>query len=448
MTGQPRPVVAAPAAWSFPKPERVGLPNGLEVQLYHRPGQHVVSAGVTLDTPLAAEPRDREGVAGLVATTLDQGTLSHPGTSFADAVERCGAVWQATVHHAGAQVYLDVPASRLAEALPLLAEGLAEAALQPDDVVRERAIALANIEQQLATSSGRADQAFQAAMIDGASRASRLRAGEPATLREVTPDDVRAFWADHYGPRGATLVLAGDFSADPTALVAATFGGWSNPRQLPSAHERPLPGGRTLRLVERAGSVQADVRFGRFTIDRGDPRWADLQIALYALGGAFLSRLNGVLREEKGYTYGVHAVTTPLRAGGYTAVSGSFRSDAVADAVAAIPDLLDVTRRPLTAQEVEHARTYLAGVQPLQYATASGICHGVMTLITAGLGPEHVDELRRAYERVTPESATQAAAELLPHDDLSLVVVGDASLARAFGERGIDVTVVPAGEAT
>ena len=41
-----------------------------------------------------------------------------------------------------------------------------------------------------------------------------------------------------------------------------------------------------------------------FTIDRTNPRWADYQLAVHVLGGAFLSRLNVVLREEKGYTYG------------------------------------------------------------------------------------------------------------------------------------------------
>jgi len=443
MTALPRPRVAAPAAWSFPTPERFALPNGLAVQLYHRPGQYVVSAGLTLDVPLAAEPRDREGVAGLLAATLDQGTRRHPGASFEDAVERCGAVLQATVHQAGTQVYLDVPGSRLADALPLLAEAIAEPALLGEDVTRERAIALANIEQQLATSAGRADQALQAAVIDGRFRAARLRAGEPATLRQVSPEDVRAFHAERYGPQGATLILAGDFAADPAALVEGAFGGWANPGRIAATHETPQPGLRQLLLVDRPGSVQADVRMARFTIDRGDPRWADLQIAVYALGGAFLSRLNSVLREEKGYTYGVHAVTTPLRTGGYTTVSGSFRNDAVADAIAAIPGLLDVAERPLTAAEVDAARTYLLGVQPLQYATAAGICNGVMSLVAAGLDHEFVDRLRAAYGRVTPESATGAAAAVLPPAELGLVVVGDAGvLAGPLGDRGFDVTVV------
>jgi len=445
MTGLPRPAVAAPAAWSFPRPKCFVLANGLQVQLYHLPGQYVVSAGIALDVPLAAEPRDREGVAGLVAVTLDQGTRSHPGTAFADAVERCGAVLQGSIHHGGTQVYLDVPGSRLPDALPLLAEALREPDLLDADVVRERAITLADIEQQLATSAGRADQVLQSAIVDQRFRSSRLRRGEPATLRTVTGDDVRAFHAERYGPQGATLVLAGDFPHDPTALVEETFGGWDNPGRRPATHEVPGPGPRRLLLVDRPGSVQADVRMARFTIDRGDPRWADLQIAAYALGGAFLSRLNSVLREEKGYTYGVHAVTAPLRSGGYTTVSGSFRNDAVADAVATIPGLLDVNDRPLTAREVDAARTYLAGVQPLQYATASGICNGVMSLLTAGLGPDFVDRLRTAYQQVTPESATRVAADLLPPADLSLVVVGDAGvLAGPLGDHGFDVTVVAA----
>ena len=50
------------------------------------------------------------------------------------------------------------------------------------------------------------------------------------------------------------------------------------------------------------------------------------------MGGAFLSRLNKVLREERGYTYGVRLGFMPLRQGGSFAVQGSFRTEVVADA--------------------------------------------------------------------------------------------------------------------
>ena len=91
-------------------------------------------------------------------------------------------------------------------------------------------------------------------------------------------------------------------------------------------------------LVDRPGAVQADVRLGGFGIDRLDPRWSAISVASYAMGGAFLSRLNAVLR-EKGYTYGVRMNFGPLRTGGSFAVQGSFRTEVVPEALAITREL-------------------------------------------------------------------------------------------------------------
>jgi len=440
---RPRPELGAPGPWSFPDADVFTLDTGLTVRAYHLPGQHVISVGLALDLPLTAEPADKEGVAALTAACLDQGTRTHPGTSFADAVENCGAVLEATVTYAGTQAYLDVPATHLGTALTLLVEAVREPELSDADVDRERSLALADLEQRLANGSSRADREARIALIDPACRASRRKGGEQETLTTITGEDVRRFHQTGYGPTRATVVVAGDLPADVRQLVTAAFGTWTNPAQRLVAGESVRGRERVAVLVHRPGAVQADVRIGRFTIDRTDPRWADYQLAVHVLGGAFLSRLNVVLREEKGYTYGVHLTNAPLRAGGYTVLSGSFRNEVVADAVALAGPLLAVDAKPLTADELDRSRRYLMGVQPLQYATASGVCNGVLTLLSAGLEHTFVDDLRRRWTAVTPESATEAAAELLPADDLTVVVVGDAdALEPDLRAAGFDVQVV------
>ena len=127
------------------------------------------------------------------------------------------------------------------------------------------------------------------------------------------------------------------------------------------------------------------MRLGGFGIDRSDPRWPDLHVATHALGGAFLSRLNRVLREEKGFTYGVHLANSPMRDGGLLAVAGSFRTEVVVEAVDLARELLDVTSSPITATEVADAVTYTNGVAPLRYSTASGVTDRIASLIGAGL---------------------------------------------------------------
>jgi len=196
-------------------------------------------------------------------------------------------------------------------------------------------------------------------------------------------------------------------------------------------------------LIDRPGAVQADVRLGGYGIDRRDPRWADITVASYAVGGAFLSRLNAVLREEKGYTYGVRMQFAPLRSGGSFSVQGSFRTEVVVDALVEARRLLDLTGKPITNREVGDAVAFFTGVTPLRYATADGVADQVATQVLAGLDDDYVDQSLAALRATTAESATAAYASLVDLDRLTLVVVGDAGRIaeplRAAGFAGLEV---------
>lgn len=442
-----RPEVASPRPWSFPQGRTFLLDNGLRVVLHNLPGQYVVSVGLLLDVPLSSEPADREGVSLLTASTLTEGTRTHPGTAFAEAVEASGAVLEASVGYSHVHVLADVPGAHLRTAVRLLAEAVMEPELADADVERNRALHLAQLDQTLATGAGRANHALRRALVDPAFRSSRGKHGMPGSLAGVTGADVRAYHAATNGPTGSVLVLSGDYDHGVLDDVIDIFGAWDNPDQALNTHETPAPRDRAAWLIDRPGSVQADVRWGWFTTDRNDPRWADLQIATNALGGAYLSRLNRVLREEKGFSYGVSLLNSPLRSGGYTYTHGSFRNEVVGEALALMPSLLDVAADPITVEEVARARDYLTGTTPLRYATATGVTVGVLSLLGAGLGPETIEEQLAAYRRVTPESASAAASELVDPGAGSLVVVGDAgALEPALRAAGWDPTVVPAGD--
>lgn len=423
-----RPEVRPPGRWRFPDPTRLWLDNGMQLMACHRPGQHVAAVALVLDAPLNAEPAAVEGVATITQRCLDEGTRQHPGPAFAEALEDIGAVLGGGAGYSGSELSLEVPGDRLGEALPLLAEVVRHPELAADDIERHRRLRLAEIEQSLANSAHRAAVAFRAATIAGRYRASRMAGGEPETVAAVTPEDVVAFHERHYRPDGATLIISGDLTGEEFAQAATSFADWDNPNPGYLTHETPQPRqGPLCWLVDRPGAVQADVRLGSFGIDRGDPRWADLQVATHALGGAFLSRVNRVLREEKGYTYGAHLVNSPMRDGGLIALQGSFRTEVVPDALDRARALLDLTGNPITPAEVADAVAYTVGVAPLRYSTAQGITDRIAALVRDGVNVEFVNANFAALTLVTAESATQSVTELLQPDQLTLVVVGDAA---------------------
>ena len=383
----------------------------------------------------------------LTASTLTEGTLTHPGASFAEAVEAAGAVLEATVGYSHVHVLADVPGAHLRTAIRLLAEAVMEPQLADADVERHRRLHVAQLEQQLATGSGRANHALRRALIDEAFRASRSRVGMPGVIGSVTGADVRAYHAATNGPGGSVLVMSGDFDHGVLDDIIDVFSAWDCPAQERSAHEESKARPGAAWLVDRPGSVQADIRCGWFTIDRRDARWADLQVASNALGGAYLSRLNRVLREEKGFSYGVGLVNSPLRSGGYSYVHGSFRNEVVGETLGLMPSLLDVAADPITAEEVDRARDYIVGTTPLRYATATGVTDGVLSLLGAGMPADAIGSQLAAYRTVTPDSATHAAADLLDLDAAALVVVGDASVLEGpVRAAGWDPTVVAVGD--
>lgn len=438
-----RPDIAAATRWAFPQGEHATLANGLQVSIYRLPGQYVASLGVLVDAPLSGEPRDKEGVATVMTAALIEGTALHQGGTFAEAIEDQGAVLGGAVEYAATQVLLDVPVSHLDAALPLLAQAVAAPTLADDAVERHAAQLAAGLEQQLATGPGLAARALRAAVIDPTFRQARPRSGDPATLRALTGADARAHHAATMGPDGAHLVVAGDVGPDTLARIAAAFDAWTAPARPRPLHVAPRASDPSAIIIDRPGAVQADLRWGWSTIDRSDPRWPALQLATHALGGAYLSRLNKVLREEKGFTYGISLVNSPLRRGGISHAQGAFRTDVVGQSLALARELLTVADAPITAEEVSRARDYLTGTTPLRFATASGVTGGVLALAGAGLSPAFVTEQLAAYAQVTPGSATAAAADLLGPASASLVIVGDAdALIDQVNASGYDARVL------
>jgi zinc protease len=444
----PQPKLAPPGVWRFPTPTRTTLDNGIETVVFSLPGQHVVSVNLVLDIPLNAEDRAAEGMANICARVLDEGSRHHDGEEFAELLETEGAGFGVELSLAGMQAILDVPGSHLDRAMQLFAEAVREPTLAERDVNRHVQLRLAEIEQAQANSAQSANIAFRAAVYAESSRASRMNGGESETVRNVDRGIVADFHAAHFGPARTTLILAGDFVEDPVPLAQECFGDWQNPGQQVIATDVPGATGRRLLLLDRPGAVQADIRFGGFGTDRLDPRWSDITVAGYAMGGAFLSRLNAVLREEKGYTYGVRMNFTPLHRGGSFAVQGSFRTEVAVDALSITRELIDVGSRPFTRQEVEEAVAYLIGVSPLRYATADGVADQAATQVLAGLPEDYVDRSLALLRSVTPDSATAAYQSLVHPDELTLVVVGDAErIADPLRAAGYpDLAVVPAAD--
>lgn len=440
----PRPELSPPPDWTFPAPEEHTLPNGLRVLVHHLPGQHVATAALVLDLPLDAEPRALEGIATITARALDDGTVRHPGTSYADALHQEGAVLSMSVTQAGLQIFADSPTSRLHRVLPLFAEALMAPALEDADVYRHVQLRLGQIDQVLSRQTSLAPLMMRHVLFDESARAARLSGGEPSTLEAITPDDVRAFHAEHFVPSRSTLVLGGDFSpGSPMGLVERVLGPWEGSGSTPPAHHRPATTGPATLVVDQPGAVQVTFAMGGPGVDRLSAQWPALRLATHAMGGAFWSRLNRVLREDRGYTYGISMGLTPFRVGGLHQITASTRPEVAGDAIAETISIARLAEEAITDQEVVDSQTYTHGVTPLSFATAMGVVDRTSANVLNGLPLTYVNDFQDLVRRVDAEAATRAYRDVVRPDEWVVVAAGDATrLTDALVGAGLPAPVV------
>jgi len=453
MTFHPQPQPGEPKPWAFPAPDRGTLPNELTLLTSHRPGQQVIAVEVVLDAPLDAEPEGLDGVATIMARALSEGTDEHTAEEFAAELERCGATMSAHADHPGVRVSLEVPASRLDKALGLLAEALRAPAFPDDEVKRLVANRLDEIPHELANPARRSAMALYKELFAAELRCSRPRQGTEETVRGIDAEAVRAFYEAHVRPSTATVVVVGDLTGiDLPALLADTLGGWTGTKAAP----RPRPAitsDDTARvvIVDRPGAVQTQLLIGRTGPDRQDPVWAAQVLGTYCLGGTLTSRLDRVLREEKGYTYGVRAFAQVLlgsadgSGAALLAISGSVATEVTGPALA---DSWQVIRTlaegGLTDDERDFAVQNLVGVAPLRYETAAAVADTFAEQVEQQLPDGFQAELYARLAATGTVEATAAVVRAFPLDHLVVVLVGDAAaITEPVRELGIGpVTVI------
>lgn len=450
---QPRPSVPVASPWTFPGATRHTLANGIRVLLYNRPGQHITSTRLLVPVPIAVEPRELEGVATMVARTMDEGTRSHTADEMAELFELSGIAYGAGYGARGLTLETDATASRSAHGWELITECLTEPAFPSAEVSRHVRQRLAEIEHEAASPETRAAKEWAAMFYDQRSRAARPAGGSAETVERITPEDCARFHAQWVRPEGATIVVAGELDEDQTLRdLDATLGRWQVDGVAP-ADDSPAAivadGPTRVRFIHRPGAVQTELQLGSFGPDRTvEGGWAPYPVLGFALGGSPNARLDAVLREEKGYTYGFRAAFRPRAEGGAFVVSGSVRSDVTVEATRLTLEILDAARDGFTPEETRAATDYIGKTAPARYATADAVADEAMMLESVGLGTEFVSSYLAQLVTLTPGDLDAAWAKWAG-EPRSIVLVGDAD-AHADGIRDLgigEVTVVRPGAA-
>jgi predicted Zn-dependent peptidase len=423
----------------IPPHRREVLPNGVQLVLLPREEVPLVAFEVLVRGGARLDPGGRAGVASLTAELLRHGAGARDAYAFADTLEGSGGSLDAD---AGAEAVL-LHGQFLAGDTGLMLELLADALQRPHLGAAE----FATLQTRRIEFIKAAKDSDPQSMIGHYGRALLYPehpygapvGGSEASLARIGVQDVRAYYAQHFGADRLTLVFAGDFEPDRLrGQVEAAFGDWRRAdAPLPPVPEPAPVTGRRVLLVDAPDCAQGYFWLANLGVARDFEPRAALETVNTAFGGSFGSMLMQALRTRTGLTYSAHS---EFRRG---TVAGGFAISSFADgartgrAIGISLGTLDALKqRGLSAEALDSARNYLVGQYPLGFETAADWAAALGELALHGLPDSHIDDYGPALLRVDAQQARAVVAQAFPDSaDLAIVLIGDSRLLRRQAAR-------------
>ena len=414
---------------NFPPYEIQTLSNGLQVVAVLHHEQPVVSMRMIVGTGSATDPKDKLGLAHLLASLLDQGTTSKSARQMNDAIDSIGGAMGAGAASDLGFVNMVVMKDSFEPGMRMLADMVEHPAFSAEEIDRQRQQQLSFLRVSLDDPEYLATSVFDR-LVYGFNGYGMPDSGTPATMAGITRSDLLEFHQKYFVPNDAILAIVGDVTAEEAFdTVKKVFGDWKS-REVPRERfVEPPNSTRRVIVIDKPDAVQTEIRVGNIGIPRNHPDYMALNLAVRILGGEGSNRLHQVLRTERGLTYGAQADMNTLKASGNIVAETNTRSDATGEVLRLIvEEFWRLQRERVSESELASAKGYLTGSFPLTIETPDSIALQVLNVVFYGLPLEQLQTFRERVNRVTVDDIERVARSYLKPDAVSVVLVGNASV--------------------
>jgi zinc protease len=424
------PAPGAPIAAQFPNTHTAMLSNGMKVIVAERHDAPLIVVNLVLDEGRSSDPANLSGVAAVEANSLLDGTLSMDALALDDRRGALGLTIGARADEDFTQIFMSVLSTRLDPSLDLFADALLHPAFRDADVARRKSLEIAAI-RQIKNDPLNGALRLASFLTYGADHPYGQLATE-ASIAKITPEDLKRHHHQWVQPGNATMLVVGDTTLQSILpKLEARFGSWhsSGPASKASVHEVPAfsSGPNDIYLINKPGALQSVIVASIIAPPQSSPDDIAIQALTTSLGGAFTSRLNLNLREDKHWSYGAFAFDQTREGPSILTALAPVQTDKTRESLAEVRRELNdiIGTRPVTAQELELAQKNLTLRLTGLWETDQGVAGSLAEIVGGKLPLDYFDTYPKRVNALTEADLKRVAGEIIKPSRFIWTVVGD-----------------------
>ena len=358
---------------------------------------------------------------------LKNGTSKRTAFEINEHFEYYGSHFNRTCHNETASLTLHTLTKHIDTLLPVVRELLTDSVMPQEelDIYKQ------NMKQRLSVSLKKGD--FVAGReIDALLFGKTHPYGKYSSFEDfdaVNREELLAFYDKYYRNGKLVMFVAGKLPQNLEQLLNDNFGDLplhQNDFVIPAISSQPsIQKGESIRMKNDPNGVQGSIRLARPFPNRHHPDFMKTQVLNMLFGGFFGSRLMVNIREDKGYTYGIHSYLQNNIAESAWMVSTEAGRDVCEAAIKEIYlEMQGLRDEPVDEDELMLVRNYMMGIILGDLDGPFQIIARWKNLILNNLTEEFFYKYIEVIKTVTAEELQEIAKKYLkPEEFYELVVV-------------------------
>jgi zinc protease len=435
----------------LPRPVERQLSNGIKLLILESHRAPTVTLTISTPSSHLRDPVGLPGVAEATAAIIQLGTTTRSARQISEDLADIGANLNISVGGGGGgrggfgggggdsgTISLSSLTQNFDTALGILADVLLHPSFPADDFAKWKSRQLSAIEQIRTSPNALANELLLKVLYPNDARQTARATVE--SLGKITRENLLQHYKTYYVPSGNLAGISGDITPrDAVAKLEKALSNWKGgPVERLTLPINPPIAEKKVYLIPRPNSVQTYMVIANRAVDRTNPDYIACLVMNQVLGSGPAARLFRIIREEKGYTYGISSSFSASHYQQHFLTATSVRTEvtepALADTLQEFREIRDVR---VPKDEFEAAKHALVGSFAMVLENPAGVLARWMQQREYGLPEDYWDTYPEKIMAITAEDVQRVAKKYVPYDNVQIIAVGDGSkihdLLKKFG---------------
>lgn len=417
------PDVIIPTVWEDQ------LDNGLKIYGIENREVPLIQFSLVINGGKLLEDINKVGVSNLLASMMTKGTRTKTPAELEEAIQQLGASIRVNAQQENLTISVTTLAKNYQAVMNLLEEIMLDPRWDENEFNLAKQQVISQLNQQEASPNAIAQNAYNLLIYGQESIRAKNILGSQSTVSSITIDDLKTFYEQNFSPSVSNMHIVGaiDKSTVMKSLQPLNERWISKEVILPEVAVPNAPQQSQVYFYDVPNAKQSVLRIGYPALAVTDPEYYEAVVANYILGGgSFASQLTQVLREGKGYTYGIRSSFSGSTATGPFTISSGVRSNVTLESAQAVKDILSNYGPTYSEKDLETTKGFLIKSNARAFETAGAKLRMLQDMSGYGWEADYMKDREEIVKNMTVERIQELSKKYLNQDQMIWLVVGDA----------------------